>query len=88
MVTLTLRAIPSGATHPNKYLVDLQLGDYATLTRVSANAWEAQVLTPDGPPINRGLFSSPEAALAAFQAEVIPRLIAAKGSIRNDNPTL
>jgi hypothetical protein len=76
MVTLHLRAIPSGSTNPSQYLVDLHLGDYAVLTRVSSNVWDAKVFTPDGPPIERGAFASPEAALAAFQSEVMPRLTA------------
>jgi hypothetical protein len=75
MITLTLTAIPKDSADPNQYVVDLLYGDYAILTRLSPNAWDAKVYQGDAQPIERGLFSSPDTALAVFQTEVSQRVI-------------
>jgi hypothetical protein len=83
MITLTLKAIPKDAPDPNQYVVDLLYGDYAILTRLSDNAWDAKVYQGDAKPIERGLFSSPETALAVFQTEVSQRVIRDAPELKN-----
>ena len=75
MITLTLKPIPKDSADPNQYVVDLLYGDYAILTRLSTDTWDAKVYQGDAKPIERGLFSSPDTALAVFQTEVSQRVI-------------
>lgn len=74
MITLTVRPIAASGAPIDQYIVDLLFGDYAILTR-SNGAWSAVVHPRGEAPRARGLFATPQDAIAVFETEVSIRLI-------------
>jgi hypothetical protein len=73
MVTLTL--VPSHQSAiPTQFRIDLYNGDYAIISAVDTG-WMLQVYRGGMPPVDRGLFGSPDDAREVLRAEVTERFV-------------
>lgn len=74
MVKLSLVPSRTNSSQPEQYKVDLGFGEHALITRV-AHGWHTAVYSTSGAPaVDRGLFGTPQDALAVLQAEVTERV--------------
>ena len=83
---ITLRAIGNRGRPADEYSIDLLDGSYAILIQTPTGVWSVIEYRLQQPPINRGLFGTPEDALELFRAELIVRLLA--GELTNGSKTL
>jgi hypothetical protein len=74
MGQLILRSV-GGVDQPALYTVDLLNGDYANIVRGNGG-WTLIIHPKDYSPYDRGLFSTPNDALAVLEAEVNARILA------------
>jgi hypothetical protein len=73
VATLTLIPMHSNGRRTDQYVIDLLFGDYVILSELRAREWQATIHPLHRPPVDRGVFASPQRALRLFEHEVTTR---------------